>query len=464
MSKRTISEEPQTWCWKTKNSINNMVNTKRSEIQTSAERSVTDPCCHPMEQMDGKGKKDVMKVVPNAAADSQKVEYAEQTGMGNETESAQNKIAQIKHEMKREKKDITAKNMPVPQVLFEIVTPLLYWYRANARVLPWREDPKPYHVWLSEIMLQQTRVEAVKPYYARFLEHCPDVASLAVADDGMLHKLWEGLGYYSRVRNLKKCAQQLMTQYDGEMPADYDKLKRLAGIGPYTAGAICSIAFGLPTPAVDGNVLRVVMRLCGLEWDIGQQTTKKQVFDWLQQIYPPQDCGAFTQALMELGALVCVPNGAPLCAACPLSDICKVFGTQAWQTIPYKAPKKARRVEERHVWLLCCNGKYALCQRPQTGLLSGLWEFVSAQAGSAQEEEILRIATQCGVLQTKELGTAKHIFTHLEWHMTGTRMVLAHPSPLFVWATPEEIRTQYAIPSAYRYYSGLLTERRTTKK
>lgn len=350
---------------------------------------------------------------------------------------------------------LTAEKKASP--LQQLPTPLLYWYRANARSLPWRDDPTPYHVWLSEIMLQQTRVEAVKPYYLRFLRAYPDIPALANAQEEQLHKLWQGLGYYSRVRNLKKCAQQIMERHGGQMPADVRQLQKLAGIGPYTAGAIASIAFGLPEPAVDGNVLRVVTRLCADTGDIADQRVKERIAQELRAVYPPADSAAFTQALMELGALVCVPNGAPHCEVCPLCEFCGSAGG-AWRDIPHKSPKKARKTERRTVYLLSCDGKYALVKRPASGLLAGLWEFVSAKQGSEAEHSILEQLREHTVGEKQYLGEAKHIFTHLEWHMSGWAIRTDALLPGFVWVSPRELKEEYAVPSAYRYFMKFVTD------
>ena len=251
---------------------------------------------------------------------------------------------------------------------------LLPWYQQNKRDLPWRGDRQPYHVWLSEIMLQQTRVEAVKGYYARFLGSLPTVESLANCDDEMLHKLWEGLGYYSRVRNLKKAAQVIMDQYAGEFPGEYKAVLALPGIGEYTAGAICSICFDAPTPAVDGNVLRVISRLTDDSTSIDKPAFRKAITESLSAVYPDR-AGDFTQALMELGATVCGPNRKPDCENCPCKTFCLGFARGTAEELPVKKAKPQRRIEEKTVLILSCDGFYALHKRPDKGLLAGLWEF-----------------------------------------------------------------------------------------
>jgi len=311
----------------------------------------------------------------------------------------------------------------------EIIPYLLHWYDYNRRILPWREDPTPYHVWVSEIMLQQTRVEAVRGYYDRFLASLPDVRALAEAEEEVLLKLWEGLGYYNRVRNMQKAAKILVEQYDGEMPADYDAIRLLPGIGEYTAGAISSIAFGLPFPAVDGNVLRVLSRITGSEADIAKEKTKQAVREDLLRVMPKRS-GDFNQSLMELGATVCLPNGKPLCEQCPVMHLCRAFHEGRENELPVKSGKKERRIEKRTVYLIFCGEKILLHRREKKGLLAGLWEFPNAlkegnkAGGTVAETTKLREAlaselpegTTFSVTKGKK---AKHIFSHIEWHMEG---------------------------------------------
>lgn len=329
---------------------------------------------------------------------------------------------------------------------------LLPWYRENRRELPWRRDREPYHIWLSEIMLQQTRVEAVKGYYARFLEALPDIEALAGCEDDALHKLWEGLGYYSRVRNLKKAAQVVMAEHGGVFPKTYREVLALPGIGEYTAGAICSIAFGLPTPAVDGNVLRVVSRLRNDPSPIDLPATKKDVTALLAGIYP-QEAGDFTQALMELGATVCGPNKKPDCAVCPCRELCLGHALGTAEALPVKAPKKEKRQEARTVFILRCGGQYALEKRPNRGLLAGLWQFpnVSGHLDTAQalaEAEALGLQPRDILRETKR----KHIFTHIVWDMKGIYLEVADTAGGFQWFTEEQINTQAALPTAFRQF------------
>ena len=329
---------------------------------------------------------------------------------------------------------------------------LLPWYGKNKRDLPWRQDRDPYHVWVSEIMLQQTRVEAVKGYYSRFLQALPTVADLANADDEVLHKLWEGLGYYSRVRNLKKAAQVIIEKHGGIFPGKYAEVLALPGIGEYTAGAICSIAFDQPTPAVDGNVLRVVSRLCNDTTPIDDLSFKKRVQKDLAQIYPER-AGDFTQALMELGATVCGPNRKPDCENCPCGSICLAYKNGTAEVLPNKTPKKDRRIEERTVFILNCDGKFALQKRPNKGLLGGLWQFPNTTE-KLSVEEMIRYLEQNGV-EIHEISRTverKHIFTHIEWQMRGVYMKVRYKNEEYTWLSAEEIRSQAALPTAFRQF------------
>ena len=339
--------------------------------------------------------------------------------------------------------------------LEQIVKPLISWYTEHKRQLPWRNDPTPYHVWISEIMLQQTRIEAVIPYYERFLRELPDVAALAAVDDDKLMKLWEGLGYYSRARNLKKAANQITELHGGALPESADELRKLSGIGDYTAGAISSISFGKPEPAVDGNVLRVIMRVLGKTDDIALQSTKKETASALREVYPEgENAKNLTQAIMELGESVCIPNGEPKCAVCPLSSLCKAKKEDLTDTIPVKSPKKPRKQEQKTVFLLSCRGKYAVCKRAENGLLAGLWEFPNTQNHLSEEEAFAYLGTLgLSPIAVAPCVDAVHIFTHIEWHMTGYAVECLTPCEGFVWKSASEILGEYAIPSAFRAYT-----------
>lgn len=350
--------------------------------------------------------------------------------------------------------------------LSTIIDPLLAWYEQNRRPLPWRDAPTPYHVWLSEIMLQQTRIEAVIPYYERFLSVCPTVEALASVDDEQLMKLWEGLGYYSRARNLKAAAGCIMERYGGELPASYEALLSLPGIGAYTAGAIASIAFGLPEPAVDGNVLRVMARLTADVRDVMKEATKKDVTASLRAIYPQDKdkAAAMTQALMELGERVCIPNGTPRCEACPLGATCLARVGGLTDRVPVRAPKKARKIQPRTVYLLVHGDKVALRKRGESGLLSGLWEFVGTEDAYDLSQALTWLENR-GVQARRliALPDAKHIFTHIEWHMTGYLVLCGNaPDELLgqplVWVTRKNLQERYALPTAFRAFVQALEE------
>lgn len=341
---------------------------------------------------------------------------------------------------------------------------LLEWYHKKKRSLPWRENPTPYHVWISEIMLQQTRVEAVKEYYARFIEVLPDIASLASVDDEVLDKLWEGLGYYSRARNLKKSARTVMEDYDGELPNTCHELLKLRGIGPYTAGAIASIAFHEAVPAVDGNVMRVISRIFGYYGDITEPSVKKEMEHLVSELLVKKEVHHFNQALMELGALVCLPNGEPNCNSCPVKELCFAFLNAKQSELPVKKKKKARKIEERTIFVLADEyNRFYIQKRAPKGLLSNLWEFPSAPS-HLSIKDCVSFLQQYGfeVLKLTEIEQAKHIFSHIEWHMKGyfakinsnfiKETQLNYNETSYVWSSKEEIEEIYCLPSAFKTY------------
>ena len=339
---------------------------------------------------------------------------------------------------------------------------LLDWFYKNRRSLPFREDPTPYHVWLSEVMLQQTRVSAVLPYYYRFLEALPDIPALAACGEEKLHKLWEGLGYYSRVRNLQKAAKLVCAQYGGQLPADYAALRALPGIGEYTAGAIASISFGLPVPAVDGNVLRVFSRLYNDPGVITEPAVKKAFTARVMEHQPLEKAGDYNQALMELGALVCVPNGAPLCGQCPLAEVCRARAAGTTAQLPQKAKPKPCKIVPVTLALVESPAGFLVQQRPQKGLLAGLWQPVLWEGEHLLQAEVLaRLAAlglDTGTAAPAALPAAKHIFTHIEWLMSGVQLhVPVQSAPAgYVWASREQLRTTYTLPGAFRAYKPLL--------
>lgn len=337
--------------------------------------------------------------------------------------------------------------------LQKIVAPLLEWYAKHARFLPWRDDPAPYRVWISEIMLQQTRVSAVMPYYERFLRALPDVPALASVPDEELMKLWEGLGYYSRARNLKKAAQIVMDEHSGVLPASFEALISLPGIGSYTAGAVASIAFGLPVPAVDGNVLRVVSRVKGSRGNIADARVKRSMEAEIAKILPRACAGDFNQSLMELGATVCLPNGAPLCKQCPLASRCVAAKENLTAEIPVKAAKKKRRIEQKTVFVILSDGCVALQKRGETGLLASLWEFPNADDSLSEAQAAAFLKSRGIEARTLfPLPPAKHIFTHIEWHMTGYLVHTQTKNDGFTWSTKKGLQYDHALPSAFRTY------------
>ena len=333
---------------------------------------------------------------------------------------------------------------------------LLPWYEKNARDLPWRHTKEPYRVWVSEIMLQQTRVEAVIGYYERFMEAFPTVQALAEADEARVLKLWEGLGYYSRARNLQKTAKLLTETQNGAFPDTAEALEKLPGIGAYTEGAVASICFEQPAAAVDGNVLRIIMRMTADGRPIDLPQVKKEIGEALCKVYPKGHCGAFTQALMELGACVCTPKS-PKCEVCPTQSFCRAYTAGNVTKYPVKRPKAAKKTEERTVLLLECNGRFAVEKRSKTGLLAGLWQFPNVP--QKLDAQIAVQTAQSFHTDPKELmlETHKtHIFTHIRWEMTGYVIRCNAMSEAFTWASLAEIEHDFALPTAFRQFSDEL--------
>ena len=354
--------------------------------------------------------------------------------------------------------------LPHTELIPELLAILPNWYRgqANERELPWRNVPTPYHTWLSEIMLQQTRASAVIPYYERFLAALPDIEALAACDDDRLMKLWQGLGYYSRARNLKKAAIVICQEYGGKLPQDFTALLKLPGIGRYTASAIGSIAFGQPWPAVDGNVLRVLSRALASTADIAMPATKKAMEDALAPHYPSGNtAGEINQAFMDLGATICLPHGLPHCACCPLVRICLAHSEGLELELPKKSSARQRRQESHTILLLRQGDAIALQQRPAKGLLAGLWEFPNLP-GKLTKKEIKDWLEEYNLQAVKiqALPAAKHIFSHIEWQLSGwlveltptTGLTIPEDKQPFVWAGPQKIAEQFSLPSAFQYY------------
>lgn len=359
--------------------------------------------------------------------------------------------------------NIEVKQLSETERLDQSVQPLLKWFEVSARTMPWRSNPEPYWVWVSEIMLQQTRVEAVRAYFDRFIAALPNIESLANIEDEKLMKLWEGLGYYSRARNLKKAAIVCVEQYHGELPRTYEALLKLPGIGSYTAGAIASIAYEQEVPAVDGNVLRVISRLLAWEEDITKQSVKRKMeaalLELMKRVHP--NPRTFTAALMELGALICIPNGAPCCMECPWKSICLARIQKKVERIPVKKKKIVRKIEERTVFLIQDGDLTAIKKRPSTGLLAGLYELPNIE-GFYSEQEVKRIWEEKLKLPltVERLKDGKHIFSHIEWHMQAYRVIIPkileqnkllreQEGELF-FVTQEELNTNYALPNAFK--------------
>lgn len=349
-------------------------------------------------------------------------------------------------------------------MLNEIVRPLISWYRQNKRILPWRDQKNAYYTWVSEIMLQQTRVEAVKPYFLRFIGELPDVKALAECPEEKLMKLWEGLGYYNRVRNMQSAAQVVVAEYGGVLPASYDELLALKGIGSYTAGAIASIAYDIPVPAVDGNVLRVFSRITEDRQDIMKQSVRRQVEEKLLGIMPKDAPGDFNQALMELGAVVCVPNGPARCMECPVAAFCKAYHHGTVDELPVKAPKKKRTIENKTVLVIQDGECTAIRKRPQEGLLAGLYELPNVEGHLSMDEALQKVKEMnLEPLHIETLPEAKHIFSHIEWRMTGYRIRVSsleeRKESSFIFTEKKQSEKQYAIPSAFRAYIKYMKEK-----
>ena len=354
--------------------------------------------------------------------------------------------------------------LPDPEKYRGFVRPLLDWYGKNGRILPWRSASTPYRVWVSEIMLQQTRVEAVIPYFESFLAAFPDIPALAAADDDRLAKCWEGLGYYSRVRNMHKAALKLAEMYHMQLPGSFEQLLGLPGIGEYTAGAIASIAFGQPVAAVDGNVLRVFSRLLANGSDVSDTAVRRALRLWLGEILPKDRPGDFNQAVMDLGAMICLPGANPKCERCPLAALCLARGRGEQGKYPVKPPKPARKKQRKTVLLILSDRGVLLHRRPDKGLLAGMWEFPNTDG--APEQAALFACGPIAFLNVTEGGPlpdGRHIFTHIEWEMQGRLFFTADadaPSG-YVWADREALLTEYAIPSAFGVYlRALLAEPR----
>ena len=341
--------------------------------------------------------------------------------------------------------------------LEEIVEPLLEWYQNNRRMLPWRENKNPYCIWISEIMLQQTRIEAVKRYYARFMEELPTVHDLANIPEERLLKLWEGLGYYNRARNLQKAAKMIEDKYHGEMPNTYEELVKLPGIGEYTAGAIASIAYNEKVPAVDGNVLRVDSRVLESRKDVLLPETKKEFTKQLKELMLKQkrdfQAGDFNEALMELGEIICLPNGETNCNVCPLKGKCIAYRKDLIQEIPVREKKVKRKEEKKTIFLLISqDGKIAIRKRKENGILARMYELPNLDEkieGIKAVKEALK-QWSLKVKQVQNMGEYQHIFTHITWKMVAYKVSIEKENTEFIWLHPEQLRKEYALPTAFK--------------
>ena len=329
------------------------------------------------------------------------------------------------------------------------LTLLLEWYKKNKRLLPWRIDKNPYHVWISEVMLQQTRIDTVIPYYEKFISKLPNIVSLAnVAEDELL-KLWEGLGYYSRARNLKKAAQMIKTVYHGIFPNSYAEIIKLPGIGDYTASAIASICFNEKTPTIDGNVLRVYSRLVEDQRNVDLVSTKRQIKNDIQS-WMTMDTGEFNEAFMELGETICLPNKEAKCEICPLKSICKAYQNQSWQSFPIKLEKRAKKELNYTVLLFIYKDLLAIRKRKQ-GLLKNMWEFPNI-LGAMKVKQVKNFLDTKNIIFSKVCKSISytHIFTHQIWRMQAYLVFLDKKILDFSWASVSELKKKYAIPKAFQ--------------
>ncbi|MDR1794146.1 MAG: A/G-specific adenine glycosylase [Erysipelotrichaceae bacterium] len=339
-----------------------------------------------------------------------------------------------------------------PNPMYALWQNLEPWYQQNRRALPFRSDPTPYHIWVSEIMLQQTRVSAVLPFYQRFLESLPDIQSLAEADLALLYKLWEGLGYYSRVINMQKSAKLLEQYHQGTLPDEYDDLICLPGIGDYTACAILSIAFNKPAVCVDGNIARVMARVLKEELPIQDKSTKDYFKEQLALALPEMKPGDFNQALMELGALICLPGGQPLCTKCPLAKLCLAYQQKTQSDYPTKKKEKKKPEEWLSVVILSCRDRYYLEKRENPGVLHGLYQWCNYPGRLTQKELKEKLeADGFSVLGIKNAGVVRHVFTHKIWMIEVYYSECAENGSHRggAWSTREEIREYYALPTAF---------------
>lgn len=335
---------------------------------------------------------------------------------------------------------------------------LCAWFRREARDLPWRRERSPYNTLVCELMAQQTRIDTLLPYYERFVARWPDFGALAAADLDDVLKMWQGLGYYSRARNLHRCAREVVGRHGGELPADRAALLRLPGIGEYTAGAILSLGFNLPCPAVDGNALRVWSRVARDGTDISTPAAKRACAEWIGREMPPGRAALFTEGLMELGALVCAPRS-PDCPRCPIRGRCAAARAGNPEDYPVRAPARAQReIALTMVLLRDPAGRTAMRKREER-LLHGLWEYFWLPGDLSPEQVAEALARQgIAALDLRDLGRRSHVFTHRIWRLRGVSAVASEGSPApegYAWLTPEE-RAGKSIPAAFSHFDSAL--------
>lgn len=326
---------------------------------------------------------------------------------------------------------------------------ILTWYENEKRDLPWRRSINPYYIWVSEIMLQQTRVDTVIPFFEHFITLFPTIQDLATADEQLVLKAWEGLGYYSRARNLHHAAKEVVEKYNGIVPKDPKVFGTLKGVGPYTRGAVMSIAYGFPEPAVDANVMRVLSRILRIEENISEHRVKNEFETITRELVPQEDPSSFNQGLMELGALICTPKE-PMCMFCPVQSLCRAYEDGVQEQLPIKGKKKKQRVITYAALLIEYEGKYVIEQRPQTGLLANLWQFPMIPLDEMSlEDGVLWLSSEYGMELTigKEVGTLKHVFSHIIWEITiykakmsthskDERIEIVHPDAFDLYPFP----------------------------
>lgn len=326
---------------------------------------------------------------------------------------------------------------------------LLEWYSKNKRDLPWRHTSDSYKIWISEVMLQQTRVEAVKEYYERFLSYLPTIRALANVSEDELLKLWEGLGYYSRARNLKKCAEKVVSLGYTSLPSDESLIKSLPGIGPYTASAILSIAYKQCTPAIDGNVLRILSRIYEDDRDMLKKSVQEEYRRLLASFMKEEYARDFTEGFIELGALVCIPHGMPKCLECPFSKICSSYQHDTMLQFPVKQNKKERKIEEKTVFVFQYQNRYLIQKRSNTGLLASLYEFPNVESKFTLEEVFSYLQEQkYSFLDVVSIGEFRHIFSHVEWHMRAYVVGLKKKIK-GTFVSKEDIEMIYSLPTAF---------------